>query len=225
MLYLHGGGYAVGSLDSHRGVAARLSQACQMEVLLLDYRLAPEHPFPAALDDAVAAYCWLLQNGLLPQRLVIAGDSAGGGLTLATLLSLREWGSPLPAAAVCISPLTDIEGTGESFVSKATADPWLTPESISILRHYVGTNNPRLPLLSPIYADLCGLPPLLIHVGSDEILLSDSTRLAEQAGATGVEVKLKVWPEMWHVFHCFAPYLPEARQAIEEVGAFVREKV
>jgi acetyl esterase/lipase len=192
---------------------------------LLDYRLAPEHPFPAAIEDATAAYYWLLENGISPEQIIIAGDSAGGGLALATLLLARDQGVPLPAAAVCLSPLTDLEVTGESIKSNNQADPWLTPESTALFKHYVGQNDPRSPLLSPIHADLRGLPPMLIQVGGDEILLSDATRLAECARAAGVEITLEVWPRMWHVFQAFAPYLPEAKQAIAAIGRFVQQRV
>lgn len=225
MLYLHGGSYVTGSCDSHRGLVARLAQAGGLRALLTEYRLAPEHPFPAALEDAVAAYRGLLQAGYSPQQVVIAGDSAGGGLTLATLLALRDAGDPLPAAAVCISPLTDLACTGESVQTRAKIDPWLTRASIIFARYYRGSYDPCLPLLSPLYADLGGLPPLLIHVGSDEILLNDSTRLAERAQAAGVEVTLEIWPRMWHVWHIFAPYLPEAKQAIAVIGTFVRQQL
>jgi len=223
LLYLHGGGYTMGSCNTHRAMTARIAKASRIRALLLEYRLAPEYPFPAAVEDALAAYAWLRQSGTSPQQIVIAGDSAGGGLTLATLLSLRDAGEPLPAAAICISPLTDLAGAGESLRTRAQADPWLTPEILGLTRHYMGEHDPRLPLLSPLYADLHGLPPLLIQVGQDEILLSDSTRLAEQAQAAGVEVTLEVWPDMWHVWHLFAPQLPEAQQAIHVIGAFTQQ--
>jgi acetyl esterase/lipase len=157
--------------------------------------------------------------------LLIAGDSAGGGLALATLLTLRDQGEALPAAVVCLSPLTDLAGTGESMTSKAQVDPWLSPEVTSLLQHYVGRNDPRSPLLSPLYGDLRGLPPLLIQVGSDEILLSDSTRLAERAQAAGVTVTLQEWPGLWHVFQAWSPYLPEANQAVQEIGRFIRQSL
>ncbi len=225
LLHLHGGGYVTGSCRTHRAMVSRLACAAQMRGLLLDYRLAPEHPFPAAVEDALATYRWLIQNGLNPRQMVIAGDSAGGGLTLATLLALPDAGDPLPAAAVCISPLTDLAATGESIQTCAEADPWLTPEVFAMIRLYWGGHDCRLPLLSPLYADLRGLPPLLIHVGTDEILLNDSTRLAERASEAGVHVTLEIWPDMWHVWHLFAPYLPEARQAIDRLGRFMQQQV
>jgi acetyl esterase/lipase len=225
MLYLHGGGYVLGSCRSHRALVARLARAGRVRILSLEYRLAPEHPFPAAVEDAAAAYRWLLQKGGSPQQLLIAGDSAGGGLALATLVSMRDQGEPLPAAAVYLSPLTDLAGTGESMVSKAQVDPWLAPQVKALLQHYIGQNDPRSPLLSPLYADLRGLPPMLIQVGSDEILLSDSTRLAQRAQAAGVPVTLQEWPGMWHVFQAWSPYLPEANQAVQEIGRFIRRSL
>ena len=222
ILYLHGGAWTLGWTNIHRRMVAYLCRAAGSRALAVDYRLAPEHPFPAPLEDCLSAYRWLLKNGTLPQDIVMAGDSAGGNLTLATLISLRDAGDPLPAAAVCISPATDLEGTGESFRTKK--DPTQTPEFVlAMIRHYAGGQDLRSPLISPLYGDLRGLPPLLVHAGSDEMLLSDATRLADAAKAAGVEVDLVVWPSMWHVWHLLAPSLPEARQAIEAVGAFIRE--
>jgi acetyl esterase/lipase len=192
--------------------------------LAVDYRLAPEHPFPAALDDCLTAYIWLLTEGTSPREIVIAGDSAGGNLTLATLLALHDAREPLPAAAVCISPVTDFEGTGETF--RTNKDPVLTAEfALAVRRHYAGGQDPKVPLLSPLHADLHDLPPLLLHAGGDEILLSDSTRFADKARASGVAVTLSIWPRMWHVWHLFAPFLPEAREAVGAIGAFVRERL
>jgi acetyl esterase/lipase len=222
ILYLHGGGFMMGSPDTHRALAARVALASHARALVLDYRLAPEHPFPAALEDAVAAYRWLLAQGRAPGQIVFAGDSAGGGLALAALLYLRDAGDPLPAGLVCLSPLTDMEGTGESVVTRAKADPMLTIDDVVVLKHYLAGNDPRSPLLSPLYGDLRGLPPMMIHVGNDEILLSDSTRLSERARDAGVDVSLHIYPDMWHMWHYFAPYLPEAVQAIHEIGAFVQ---
>ncbi len=224
ILYLHGGGYAMGSPDTHRVMAARIAIASRARALVLDYRLAPEHPFPAALEDAVAAYRWLLAHGTSPEQIVFAGDSAGGGLALAALLALRDAGDPMPAGVVCLSPLTDMEGTGESVITRAKADPILRLEDSVVFKHYLADHDARSPLLSPLYGDLRGLPPMLIHVGNDEIMLSDSTRLAECARAAGVDVTLDIYEGMWHVWHFFAPYLPEAVQAIGEIGMFVRER-
>jgi acetyl esterase/lipase len=224
ILYLHGGGYAMGSPNTHRALAARIALASHARALVLDYRLAPEHPFPAALEDAVAAYRWLLAHGTPPEQIVFAGDSAGGGLALAALLALRDADDPMPAGVVCMSPLTDMEGTGESVITRAKADPFLRLEDRTVFRHYLGNHDPREPLLSPLYGDLRGLPPMLIQVGNDEIMLSDSTRFTERARTAGVDVTLNIYDGMWHVFQYFAPYLPEAVQAIGEIGAFVRAR-
>lgn len=203
---------------------AHICQAAASRALAVEYRLAPEDPFPAALEDCLAAYRWLLKSGTSPQQIVVAGDSAGGNLTLTTLMALRDAGDPLPAAAVCISPMTDLAGTGESF--STNKDPLLTTRfALSMARYYAGGQDPRLPLISPHYGSLHEFPPLLIHVGEDEILLSDSMRLADNARADGVEVRLVIWPKMWHVWHAFVPYLPEAQQAVAEIGAFIGEHV
>ena len=188
VLYLHGGGYIMGSLNTHRDMMGRISRAAQTRVLGLDYRLAPEHPFPAAVDDTVAGYRFLLDQGLPPSRLAIAGDSAGGALTLAALIAGRDAGLPMPAAAVCLSPFLDLEGTGESINTRADVDPIATPEVIDVwAKAYLAGADPRTPLANPLFADLHGLPPLLIQVGDHEVLLDDSTRLAERAQAAGVE--------------------------------------
>ncbi|MGQ9824003.1 MAG: alpha/beta hydrolase [Desulfotomaculales bacterium] len=226
VLYLHGGAYIMGSCNTHRGLAAKFSRAASARVLLIEYRLAPENPFPAALEDAVTAYRWLLSAGFAPQCLAVAGDSAGGGLAVAALLKLRDDGVPLPAAAVLMSPWTDLEGTGESVKTKAEIDPWLQAEGLRPLANlYLRDLDPRHPLASPIYADLRGLPPLLVHVGEDEILLDDSVRLVERARAAGVEVTFKIWEGMWHVFQGFADVLPEGRQAIAEIGEFLKGRL
>lgn len=226
LLHFHGGGYAMGSCVTHRGMVARLAGACGGRAFLPEYRLAPENPFPAALEDALAAYRGLLQTGIMPQNIIISGDSAGGGLAVATLVSLRDGGLPQPAAAVCLSPWTDLALTGESLTIRAKADPWLVRRAAEIqAAYYCGNNDPRNPLISPLYADLRGLPPLLIQVGEDEILLSDSTRLVERAREAGVDVTLDIWPGMWHVWHCLAPKLPEASRAIEQAGQFIRNRL
>lgn len=225
-LYLHGGAYYMGSCNTHRDLAARLSRVTSTRVLVIEYRLAPEHPFPAALEDAVSAYRWLVSSGISPERIVVGGDSAGGGLAVAMLIALRDAGDPLPATAVLLSPWTDMECTGESLKTRAEFDPWMKPE---VLRPtaalYIRDLDPRHPLVSPIYANLQGLPPMLVHVGQDEILLDDSTRLVERARAAGVDVTFKIWEGMWHVFHGWAAYVPEARQAIEEIGEYVVKKL
>ena len=224
--WLHGGGYCIGSINTHRGLLARISAASRARVLAIDYRLAPEDLFPAAVEDAVAGYLWLLSSGVDPARIVIGGDSAGGGLTGATLVALKQDVKPLPAAAVLISPWTDLALTGESLSTKAAADPMITSDGITRVRDaYVGDSNPNDPLISPIYAELAGLPPLLIQVGENEVLLSDSTRLAERTEATGIDVTLEIWPEMIHVWHFFAAMLPEGQQAIDRIGEWVRQRL
>ncbi len=210
ILYIHGGGWTLGWTNLHRRMVIHLCQAAACRALAVDYRLAPEHPFPAALEDCLTIYHWLLKNGTTPQNIVIAGDSAGANLTLTTLMSLRDVGDPLPAAAVVLSPMTDLAGTGESFRIKQ--DPALTVTfALTMARHYAGNRDLRLPSLSPHYGDLRGLPPLLIQVGEDEILLSDATRLADHARAAGVDANLVIWPGMWHGWHLFVPSLPEAQ--------------
>lgn len=228
ILYLHGGGYVMGSINTHRAMIARIARASQARALALDYRLAPEHPFPAAVEDATAAYRWLLAQGYKPARIVIAGDSAGGGLVLAALLALRDANVPLPACAVPISPWTDMEGTGASMKTNASKDPMVAPSGgsgglFNMAKAYVGDADPKNPLASPLHADYHGLPPLLIQVGETETLLDDSTRVAEKAKAAGVTVELEVWDEMIHVWHVFAKILPEGQQAIDRIGQFVLE--
>jgi epsilon-lactone hydrolase len=223
--WLHGGGYCIGSINTHRGLLARISAASRARAFAIDYRLAPEEPFPAAVEDAVAGYLWLLSTGFEPTQIIIGGDSAGGGLAAATLVALKGDGKPLPAGAVCISPWTDLALTGESLRTKAEADPMITNDGITRVRDaYVGDSDPSEPLVSPIYADLSGLPPLLIQVGENEVLLDDSTRLAERAKAAGVDVTLEVWPDMIHVWHFFAAMLPEGQQAIDRIGLWVRQR-
>ena len=222
--YLHGGGYVFGSISSHRELISRLSRAAGARALAIDYRLAPEHPFPAAVEDSTAGYRWLLSTGVDPSQIVIAGDSAGGGLTVATLLALRDAGDPLPAAAVCLSPWVDLEMIGESMTTKADADPILERRGIlQAAEAYLGGADPRTPLAAPLYGDFKGLPPLLIQVGTAETLLDDSTRLAERAKSAGVEVVLEPWDDMIHIWQFFAATVPEGQQAIERIGEFIQE--
>jgi epsilon-lactone hydrolase len=223
ILYLHGGAYSVGSCASHRGIAAHIARASRARVLLPEYRLAPEHPFPAALDDSVAVYRELLADGMTPESIVLAGDSAGGGLALSSMVTIRDRGEPLPAAAVLLSPWTDLAATGESLQACADRDPWLRPDRVApTAARYYGNTDPNDPRVSPLYADLHGLPPLLIQVGDHEILLSDSTRLAERAEDAGVDVTLEVWEGMWHVWHAMVRLVPESQQAIDRIGSFVQ---
>jgi len=222
ILYCHGGGYVMGSPNTHRSLGGEISRAANAAVLMLDYRLAPEAPFPAAVDDAVAAYEWLLAGGYSPESLAIAGDSAGGGLTVATLLALREKGAPMPAAAVCISPWSDLTCTNDSYRSRAEADPMVDADSIAeMARHYLQGVDPANPLASPNLADLQGLPPLLIHVGRDEVLLDDAVKLHERAEAAGIDATLEIRDDMVHVWHAFHPVLREGRDGIERVGGFL----
>jgi len=226
VLYLHGGGYVIGSPRSHRHLAAAIAGSARASALLLDYRRAPEDPFPAAVDDAVACYRWLLEQGSAPERIVIGGDSAGGGLTVATLVALRNAGAPLPAGAVCISPWTDLTMSGESYQTKAAVDPIVARPGIDkMARAYLGATDPRTPLASPIFADLRGLPPLLIQVGDDEVLLDDSVQLAERATAAGVDATLEIWPQMVHVWHWFLPMLDEAQSAVDAIGQFAAKRM
>lgn len=223
ILYLHGGGYVIGSLETHRRLAYDMSLAAGCRVLLIDYRLAPEARYPAAVDDAVAAYEWLLSQGLPAGRLAISGDSAGGGLTMATLVALRDKGTALPGCAVPISPWVDLEITGESMTRLHDADPMVKQPGIGrMAKVYLGDADPKLPTASPIFADLTGLPPLLIQVGTRETLLDDSRRLHNAALAAGVLSTLEENGGMIHVWHLFAPMLSEGREAIGRAGAFIR---
>jgi acetyl esterase/lipase len=226
ILYLHGGGYVIGSVNTHRALVANLSRATGLRALSLDYRLAPESPFPAAVDDAVAGYQFLLGQGIAPERIVISGDSAGGGLTIATVVALKERGLPQPAAAVPMSPWVDMEGIGDSMTSKDEADPMVHKDGLlGMAQAYLGGADARTPLAAPLYADLSGLAPMLIQVGTAETLLDDSTRIAEKARSQGVSVVLEPWEDMVHVFQMFASMLPEGQQAIDRIGEFVRERV
>jgi acetyl esterase/lipase len=224
LLYLHGGAWTLGWTNVHRRLVAMIAKAAGIRALAVDYRLAPEHPFPAGLDDCVAAYRWLVKNGTPSSHIVIAGDSAGGNLTAATLLTLRDAGEPLPAAAVLIGAVTNLEGTEPSY--HAVNDLVLTVTfAESMKRHYAGDRDLRAPLLSPYHGDLRGLPPLLIQAGEEEILRSDSEHFAQKARAAGVDVRFSIWPKMWHVWHFFSRSLPEAQWAIDEIGGFIRERV
>jgi acetyl esterase/lipase len=227
LFYLHGGGYIMGSLAGYRHFVARICRAGRVRGLAVDYRLAPEHPFPAAIEDSVNAYRWLLANHIAPSRIVIAGDSAGGGLTLSTLLALKENGVQMPAAAICLSPSTDLARTGASITTKASEDVFLTRELLDLCYDsFLGPGeDPRNPLASPLYADLAGLPPLLIMVGTAEILLNDSTRIAKKAKESGVEVELQVAEGMTHVWSFFAGVIPEGQEGVETMAAFIRKRL
>lgn len=226
ILYLHGGAYTTGSLGTHRRHVAQLSAAAGARVLNVDYRLAPEHPHPAAVDDAVAAYRWLLTGaGVAPDRVVLCGDSAGGGLAVAALLALRDAGDPTPAGAALISPWTDLTFSGASHDTRAEVDPMCSRASLApSAAAYVGEGDPKAPLISPAHADLSDLPPLLIHVGDHETLLDDSTMLAERAAAVGVDVELWIAPEMIHVWHVFAGMVPESDEALATLGRWIEAR-
>ncbi len=228
IMYLHGGGYFMGSARSERILTSSLARVTGQAVLSVDYRLAPEHPFPAAVEDALAVYRWLLTTGREPQHIMVAGGSAGGGLALASLVALRDAGDPLPGGAILLSAFTDCAVSGASSSTNVEIDVMGgTPEALIEARTwYLGERDPRTPLASPLYADLHGLPPLLIHVGSDEILLDDSTRVAERARAAGVAVTLHIGEGMWHVWHVSAartPF-PEGQVAFQQIGDFVDQR-
>ena len=223
LLYLHGGGYVMGSPNTHRALAGELSRATGATVLLPDYRLAPEAPFPAAVEDAVAAYRWLLDRGSEPATLAIAGDSAGGGLTAATLVALRDHGVALPRAAACLSPWTDLCCSNASYRYRAASDPMVSLEDLRYMaRIYLAGADPESALASPNRADLRGLPPLLVHVGRDEVLLDDALVLHEAARSAGVDSTLEIWDDMIHVWHAFHPMLAEGRQGIARIGEFLK---
>jgi monoterpene epsilon-lactone hydrolase len=223
VLYFHGGGFRLGSVSSHRDLIARIADASGCRVLAINYRLAPEHRFPAPVEDAIAAYGWMLDQGLKPESIAFAGDSAGGNLVLAAMLGLRERGLPFPVAGALMSPWTDLAANGASYVSRANADPiHQRPMILALAKSYLGEGgDPRNPLASPLYADLAGLPPLLIQVGGRETVLDDSTQFAEKARTSGVDVELQVWDGMVHVFQMFAAELAEGRRAIGSIAQFM----
>lgn len=225
LLYTIGGGYVSGSCQDHRAIVARIAKSSGVKVLLAEHRLAPEHPFPAALEDSVNAYRWLLAQGILPSNIMIIGESAGGGLCLATLLALRDQEIPLPAAAVALSPWTDLKLTGDSY--RTNAKVCLSPEGMNSVcsKYYVGDNDPCLPWISPLYGELHGLPPLLIYAGGDETLLDDSIRFAEKAKAAGVAVTLTIGAGMMHCYPLLPSFIPEARQAMVEMCDFIKTHI
>jgi monoterpene epsilon-lactone hydrolase len=223
VLYLHGGGYVIGSLDSHRHLVAEVGRASGARALAVDYRMAPEHPFPAAVDDAVAAYRFLLDSGIAPGKIAIAGDSAGGGLVVGAMLAIRAAGLPSAGCGWCISPWVDMEALGASYVDRAETDPTVQKATILMMaERYLGGADAKSPFAAPIYGDLRGLPPLLIQVGAVETLLDDSLRLARLAGIADVMVELQIWPEMIHVWPLYHTKLAAGRRAIAAGGLFVR---
>ena len=226
IIYLHGGAYATCSPTTHKDLISRLSLASGTAALGVDYRLAPEYLFPAAVEDCLAAYNWALSHGFEPGNIVLAGDSAGGGLVVSVLLAARDSALPLPAAGVCFSPWVDLECTGESMSVNDHLDAFIKYEGLfARAQSYLGEADPKHPWASALYADLHGLPPLLIHVGSAETLLDDSTRLAILAKDSGVDVSFKIWDDMVHVWQLFASVLPEGQQSIDESGKFIRSKL
>jgi acetyl esterase/lipase len=225
MLYLHGGGYVVCSPRTHRPITAFFARA-GFRVFCPDYRMAPEHPFPAAVDDALAAYEGLLSRGVRPGMIVVAGDSAGGGLTLALLVALRDRRRPLPAAAALLSPWTDLALTGETIRTNARRDAYINgPAAAKTAALYVGSADPCNPLVSPLYGDLHGLPPIIIHVGEREVLRDDSTRLAERIRAAGCEVVISIWPVVPHVWQIFNRIVPEGRQSLAQMAEFLQKRI
>jgi len=223
LLFFHGGGYCSGSIVSHRGMVTEAGRAARARTLAVGYRLAPEHPFPAAIEDARSAYRFLLDQGIAPSKIVIGGDSAGGGLTLALMTSVRDAREPLPACAWLVSPWVDLQMTGASLAEKAVADPQISKSYLEELASaYLAGADPANPLVSPLNADLAGLPPLLVQVGSAETLLDDAVRIARRAGAADVRVNLEIWPHMIHAWHLWAAQLEAGRRAIASAGAFIR---
>ncbi len=226
LLYLHGGAFVLGSCASHRKLVTQIARAGRIDAVLPEYRLAPEHPYPAGLQDCVGVYRALLDYGYNPKNIIVAGDSAGGGLTMSLMLELRHTGLPLPGGAVLISPFLDLTASGESVTTRAEQEPWFRVEDLDVvIKHYCPDEDLEDPMISPVFANVAGLPPTLVQVGDDEILLSDSTRIAEKMKEAGVDVELQVFPEMWHVFQLFVGKMPESRDAVDKIGAFLREKL
>jgi epsilon-lactone hydrolase len=223
-LHLHGGTFFAGSINSHRSLAANIAATAKVRALLINYRLAPEHPFPAGLEDSLIAYQWLLEQGIPSTCISIVGDSAGGALAIGLAVSLKETGKPMPAAIICLSPALDLTFSGETWKSNLRSDVMLELEKEKAgVNLYLNGTDPHNPLASPLYSGLKGLPPILIQVGSDEVLLSDSEGFAEKAKAAGVDVTLEVWEGMQHEWQFAVGIFPEARRAIERIGEFIKE--
>ncbi len=226
ILYFHGGGYGLGSINTHRSMMAQIAIKADIRVLAINYRLAPEHPFPAALEDTMATYKWLLETGYKPKNIILSGDSAGGGLALSTLLKIRDEGMENPAAAIVLSPWTDLCATGKSIKQKALNDPIIKKTDITAWSNRYAVDTPLdHPYISPLYADLSGLPPILIQTGQEEILLDDSTRFAQKARKSGVDVTLQVYEGMIHVWHILWQFLPKSREAIAGIGKFANKHI
>jgi acetyl esterase/lipase len=225
VLWLHGGGYFMGSAASSRSLAGRIARASGARVLVLDYRRAPEVAFPGAVEDATTAYRWLISEGIRPSSVVIGGDSAGGGLAVATAIALRDAGDPMPGGVVAVSAVTDLGVTGGSIATNAARDPIVSKELLdNVAGMYLAGQDPRAPLASPLHAEMAGLPPLLLQVGSEEVLVDDSKRLATKAQDAGVDVTLEVVDGAVHEWHVFASFLPEGQEAIDRIGGFVRTR-
>jgi monoterpene epsilon-lactone hydrolase len=222
VLYLHGGGFRIGSLQAYRPFASQLTVALEMPLLVVDYRLAPEHPFPAGLEDCLGGYAWLLATGWRSDQIAIMGDSAGGGLVASTLLAAKRRGLPQPAAGVCLSPLTDLTCTTKAYARNARTDPYFSIKAaIEGARDYLGESDPRRPLASPIFGDLSGLAPILIHASTHEVLADDAVALAARIAECQGRVQLDMWPEMTHVWHAMIPHVPESVAAVADGRAFL----
>jgi monoterpene epsilon-lactone hydrolase len=223
LLYLHGGGFVFGLTPPHLQMGAYLAKKMGMRILMVDYRTAPDYPFPAALDDCVTAYLWLLNQGVVAQNIVVAGDSAGGNLTITMLMKLRDGGNSLPAAAACLSPVTDL--TTKDNLRQGFKDPLLSPKAVKFYNQsYVGDNDAHHPLISPVFGNLRGLPPLLVHAGEDEILRDDALHIASLAEAVGVDVRLEIYPRMWHVWQ-LSLTLPQAIQSLDDIAHFLKAQL
>ncbi len=225
ILYFHGGGFCLGIYHPNREFAARMAKKCGVKVFMPNYRLAPENPFPAALEDAMAVYKGMLLEGYSAGNIVAAGDSSGCGLLLSALLALKKSGAEMPSAISMITPALDFAGKGESFLTKAKNDPFRLKDPLGVAKVYVGSNNPLSPDISPLYGDLAGLPPILIHGAEYDVFVSDAVRFEEAARQAGVDVRLKTWQKMWHIFHMQDTVVPEAKEALREMCAYMRAKI
>jgi acetyl esterase/lipase len=224
LLYFHGGGYATGSINTHRALVSQIVKSAGIKALIIEYRLAPEHKYPAPIEDAAGVYKWLLENGYPYNHIAFGGDSAGGGVTIGTLLYLRDNNLPLPNCAIAMSPWLDLTMSGESFHTKKEIDPMLIAAGLPVWRnHYLGDIDPKSPYASPIFHSLQGLPPVYIQVGEEEVLLDDSTRFAQKAKADGVDISLDVYPKKFHVFNGFWRILPKAREANRKLGEYLKK--
>ena len=223
VLYLHGGGFRIGSLRAYRPFASQLAVALETQLLVVDYRLAPEHRFPAGLEDCLAAYAWLLATGWRNDQIAVMGDSAGGGLVASALLAAKRRGLPQPASGVCLSPLADMTCTTKAYVRNAGTDPYFNIKAaIEAAHDYLGDADPRRPLASPIFGDLADLAPILIHASTHEVLADDAVALATRVAQCGGRVQLDMWPQMTHVWHAMIPHVPESVAAVGDVRAFLQ---